>query len=227
MQIGPLVIDHPPVRHIAARVRVAVERHRALRRAVRALPKPAPWDWVEPRLVPLLAGPMLDRPNAGLVRAISEPGCALVFGVEVEGAFLEVDRIVAERWERSAEDLYRTSMANLRRRAAAVRPAAVLSGTMSGRIFRRIVAPRRFASSLVLVPDELTRLLGEDTALLIAPTRDLLLAFDLGTPTWVAAEVALEFEARDPFPLMLDPFLLVDGRVEWQRDESEFDDLTS
>jgi hypothetical protein len=221
MQIGPLVIEHPPLRHMASRVRIVVGEHRARRRASREMPGPWPWDMVEPRIVPLLAGPYLDRPGEGLVRTTSALGCAIVFGVDLAGAMGLVDTRVAERWERSADDLYRAGMANLRRRAARVLPKAVVGGTMSGRAFRRVLAPRGFASSLALVPNELSRLLGDGPLILAAPTRELLLAFSPDIPIRVIAGIAIEFESRYPYPLMIDPFLLEDGRIEWQLDRED------
>jgi hypothetical protein len=104
-----------------------------------------------------------------------------------------------------------------------VLPAAVVGGSMYGRSFRRVLAPRGFASSLVLDPDELTRLLGPTELIVATPSRETLLAFSTDIPGWVIAEIGVEFECRHPFPLLLDPFLLEDGRIEWQPDDDSRD----
>jgi hypothetical protein len=228
MEIGPFILEHAPLRFVERRMRALVAEHRAITRVARTMPKPAPWEWAEPRLMPLLAGPRLDRPGDGIVRSVSPLGCALEYGIDMDGAHAVVDQIVAERWERSPEDLHRTAMANLRRRADRVLPKAVVGGTMYGRFFRRILAPRGCASSLVLYPQALVRLLGPDPTILVAPSRGLLLSFALDLPTRVITQVALEFEQSHPFPLMLDPFALEDGDVMWDTDdlpdEALFDD---
>ena len=33
---------------------------RALQRAVKKMPKPVPWDWAAPRMLPILCGPSFD-----------------------------------------------------------------------------------------------------------------------------------------------------------------------
>ena len=224
MQIGTLILEHAPLRVIPSRIRTIVRDDRLLRRAVRTMPRPVPWTWAQPRLLPVLAGSRLDRVGDGLVRTISDLGCALEYGIDLDGVVSVVDQIVAERWERSPDDLHAAAMANLRRRAAGVLAKAVVGGTVGGHYFRRVLAPRGCASSLVLVPGELGRLLGPEPALLTVPSRGLLLAFPLRTPARVVTQTALEFEALHPYPLMLDPFLLENGRVSWDDPDPEQDD---
>jgi hypothetical protein len=218
MEFGPFVLTHAPLRMIPSRIRAIVRDERALRRAVKTVPRPVPWDWARPRLMPLLGGTHLDRVDDGLVRTISEMGCALEYGLDLGGTFSVVDAVVAERWERSADDLHSAAMENLRRRASRILPKAVIGGTVGGRYFRRVLAPRGCASSLVLVPDELVRLLGPEPTILLAPNRTVLLSFPLRIDVGAAAEIALEFEGMHPYPLMLDPFALEDGRVTWDGD---------
>jgi len=218
MQIGPLVITGPPLGLAAPRLPAVIREHQALRRGVREMPRPAPWDWAGSRLIPLLAGPRIDRPREPMVRIVSELGPALVFGVDLGGALPVLDRDVADRWERTPEEVHRAAMENLRRRAARVSPAAVVEATMSGRVFRMLRHPKGFASSLVLLPAEIERLLGPGDQFLVAPASGLLLSFAPDIPAWVIAEITGEFEDREPFPLLLDPFWYEDGRVTWAQD---------
>lgn len=189
---------------------------RALRRAARDMPRPVRWDWASDRVVPLLAGPYLGRPGEDLVRTALDPGCAVVFGVDLGGAFANVDVAVARRWECTTAQIRDAAMANLRQRASLLEPEDVASGTLSGRIVRLIHRTVGWASSLVLVPDELMRLFGSDDQILAAPGRSKLLSFPIDTPASVVADVVVDFERSETYPLWLDPFVLVDGTLHWQ-----------
>jgi hypothetical protein len=47
----------------AAMAKQVVREDQAMRRAARQMPKPVPWEWAKPRIVPLLAGPYFDNKN--------------------------------------------------------------------------------------------------------------------------------------------------------------------
>jgi hypothetical protein len=149
-----------------------------------------------------------------LVRAVAAPGCALVFGLEVGQAYPLVDEVVAQRWECTAQQIHEVGMANLRRRAAGLGPRSIQTGTLSG----WIIAQTRslgWGSSLALVPDELMRLFGSQNQILITPSRASLVSFPIATPIHVMADVLLDLESREAFPLALDPFALEDRVVVW------------
>jgi hypothetical protein len=74
-----------------------IKDDRAFRRATNKMPKPVPWDWARPRLMPLLAQPCVDLPGDERIRVVGRPGCAVEFGIDLGGHFPIVDRIVAER----------------------------------------------------------------------------------------------------------------------------------
>lgn len=224
MQIGPLVITGPPLGLAASRLRVVLREHQALRRGIREMPRPVPWDWASSRLIPLLAGPRIDQPGEPMVRVRSDLGPALVFGLDLGGVLPVLDRDVADRWERTPEQVHRTAMDNLRRRAARVAPAAVVEATMSGRVFRLLRHPKGFASSLVLLPAEIERLFGGDEQILVAPASGLLLSFPLDAAEWVVADITAEFEDREPFPLLLEPFLYARGEVHWSPEAPDDED---
>ena len=69
-----------PIRRAVDKAIDLVREDRALRRAARQMPKPVPWDWAAPRLVPLLSRPAFDPPGEGLVRVTTELGFAVEFG---------------------------------------------------------------------------------------------------------------------------------------------------
>ena len=192
---------------------------RALWRASRNMPRPVPWDWARDRLVPLLAGPYLGRPGDDLVRTTLDPGCAVVFGLDLGGAFANVDTVVARRWECTTAQIRDAAMTNLRQRGSQLEPEDVSSGTLSGRIVRLIHRGVGWASSLVLVPEELMRLFGSDDQILAAPGRSILLSFPISTPTRVVADIVVDFERGETYPLWLDPFVLVDGVLHWKQSD--------
>src|SRR5256885_4176924 len=146
-------MDTAPVKLLANVVRVSarLERNRrAVERAARGMPKPVPWDWAEPRIMPLLSGPSFDGPGESLMRLTSTLGPTVEFGLDLGTVFLVVDEIVAERWERSADQLLECGLRNLRQRAERLTSADVTTGVMSGRRVRLLDRRPRWASSILL-----------------------------------------------------------------------------
>jgi hypothetical protein len=188
---------------------------RAARRALRRMPKPVPWEWAQRRLVPLLAGPRIDEPGEPIVRATMDPGVAVIFGIDVGAAFPTVDAAVAARWECSPAQIQDVAMANLKQWTARLEPTIVRGATLSGHHVRMIEKQPTWASSILLVPDQLRRLFGSHDQMFAAPRTNTLLGFSLDVPTRVAADIVVDFEAGAPYPLMLDPFRLEDGELTW------------
>jgi hypothetical protein len=182
------------------------------------MPKPVPWEWARPRLMPLLAQPCIDMPGEERIRVVGRPGCAVEFGIDLGGHFPIVDRIVAERWECSVEQLHDTAIENLARRVGAIPLIAVQHAVRSGRAFRMLRSPAGCASSVLLVPDQVRRLFGGQDQVLAAPGRHTLLSFPMDAPTLAVAEIVVEMERSELAPLFLDPFALCDGEVIWEGD---------
>ena len=113
-----------------------IKDDRAFRRAAARMPKPVSWDWARPRLMPLLAQPCIDMPGEQRIRTVAAIGCAIEFGIDLGGHFPIVDRVVAERWECTVDQLRDVAMANLERRVGAMSTTAVQHAVMSGRAFR-------------------------------------------------------------------------------------------
>jgi hypothetical protein len=194
---------------------LAILRHdRGVARASRGIPKPVPWDWAERRILPLLAGPYIGG-DPPLVAGRSDLGCALFYGFPLGPGFGLVDEIVAERWERTVDQLHSQALANLATRAARLGPEIVTRATLGGRIVRTTDRRPTWATSLLLVPDELKRLFGSHDQLFVTPSWERLMSFDPDVPTLAMAHIAVDFEGSARYPLMLDPFALVDGKVEW------------
>ena len=203
----------------------ARREQRAFKDALKSIPRPVPWEWAAPRVLPLLAGPRFDPPGESLVRATSALGPALEFGLPVGRGFARIDRVVAERWEVSVEQLLDRALANLRERAAALPASSVVSGVLSGRALRLLDGEPPWASSLVLVPDELVRLFGPDDQVLAAARTDCLVSGPLDAPSRAFAEMVVDLEHEDQ-SLWLDPFLLEHGELSWGGVfEDEIDDV--
>jgi len=199
-------------------VRQAVEivrQERAFRRAVRLMPKPVPWEWAAPRLIPLIAGPVIDPPDEQGVRVRSELGPMVEIGLDLGVSLTYVDTRVAERWECSPTQLMERALRNLGERAARVSVDRVQTGVVSGRAIRVLQDRPRWASSLLLTPTELLRLFGEHDQVLAAPTAECLLSLPLDTPTATLADIVVDFERMSSRPLCLDPFFIADGELRW------------
>lgn len=199
---------------------------RALHRAIKAMPKPMPWEWAAPRLLPILSGPSFDPPGEPLVRARSEIGPMVEFGVDLGKVFTYVDEAVAQRWECSSDQLLERALQNLEHRAARIDGRQVATGVMSGRSIRILRDRPRWASSLVLVPEQLFRLFGNHDQVIATPSVPCLVSLPLDTPTRIIADIVVDIELQALRPLWLDPFFVEDRRVVWS-DDLEDDDLDS
>lgn len=188
---------------------------RALRRAAKRMPKPVPWEWAEPRLLPLLSGPAVDPPGEALVRARSDLGPMVEIGVDLGGVFTFVDEAVAQRWECSPQQLMDRGLRNLADRAARLQTSQVAAGVMSGRAIRLLRDRPNWASSLVLVPEHLVRLFGSHDQIIGAPQQACLVSLPIDTPAPIAADIIIEFEQTARRSLWLDPFVVLDGQLSW------------
>jgi hypothetical protein len=197
---------------------------RALRRGAKRMPKPVPWDWAAPRILPILSGPSLDQPGESLIRARSKVGPMVQFGVDLGAAFMYVDVAVAQRWECSSDQLMDQALRNLSTRAGRIQGMQVVSGVMSGRPIRLLRDRPRWASSLILAPHELFRLFGDHDQILGTPSESCLVSLPMDTPSYVVADILVDFERRTPRPLWLDPFIVANGQISWSDDGADGDD---
>ena len=163
------------------------------------------------------------------MRARSELGPMVQFGIDLGGAFTYVDEPVARRWECSNEQLLERAVRNLRDRASRIPPADVVSGVMSGRSIRILRDRPRWASSLVLDAEQLFRLFGDHDQIVGTPTASCLVSLAMDTPARIVADIIVDFERDTMRSLWLDPFVVADRRVIWCADEDDDDpdDLTS
>ena len=198
---------------------------RALQRAVKKMPSPVSWDWAAPRILPILCGPSFDRPGEPLVRARSEVGPMVQFGIDLGGVFTYVDEPVARRWECSRDQLMDRALKNLHDRACRIRETQVVSGVMSGRSIRLLRDRPGWASSLILDPEGLFRLFGDHDQVVGTPTASILLSMPIDTPARIVAEIIVDFERDTMRSLWLDPFVVSDRQIIWCLDDDDEDGL--
>jgi hypothetical protein len=190
---------------------------REIARAMDTIPTDINWTWASERLVPLLERPGADpMPENPQLVATADCGVSYGFGMDLGPLFARVTRSLADRWERDEATIRDVALANLRRRLYDDAPDfEVPSNPGDALVVRALKTPEGFASSVVLVPDALKRIFGDEDLILAAPCRPLLLAFPIDTPAEVIDSLTQEAEKLDPNPLYLDPFRLVGGRLRW------------
>lgn len=186
--------------------------------ALAELPEELDWEWSRPRLIPLFERGYAEGVTGDpMLNTATALGVGIGFGIDLGPMIARVTRSMAQRWEASLEQIERAAFAHLAEIVAAIGPSDVQPIVVQGHFFRALTVPLGWASSVVLAGDaELTRIFRTRDAVFTAPTRQSLLAFGPGTPARAAAQITIECELQDPHPLQLDPFLMVDGVLQWE-----------
>jgi hypothetical protein len=145
--------------------------------------------------------------------AVVPPGVTVGFGVDLGLAFARVGAAQLEGWPVDLAELTERALRNLRRRARQARDYDLVREPIGGIPTIAFQSRDGWASTAVLVPEAIERLFGSEPALLIAPSRDLVVRLpddvDLAFATWLAEE----FEADDPNALRLEAFEWREGTV--------------
>jgi hypothetical protein len=181
------------------------------------MPDPGEWSNVSRIVMPMF---IRARPHAfsaeqgELVTVEMPPGVTVGFGLDIGMAFAHVTRDLLSKWDRDLGTLVSQAMNNLRRRAAQLTPDYVIhEPSDSGYTMKGLQAPGGWASTLLLLPEDLERLFGCEPQVFIAPMRALLMSFPADVPRDTVAFFAQEFEGLDPAALRLEAFVLRDGRL--------------
>jgi hypothetical protein len=189
----------------------------AVLRAMGGLPPDLDWPTLAPNLVPILPRRRPMPPAAGEpVRVTLPPGIPTGFGIDIGPAFLVVGRDLLGSWPVGPADLVATALENLRQRVRHLRPRDVIEDRIDQVPVRVLQSGIGVASTLVLIPDELQRILGSHPQALIAPMRDLLMSLPADTDRTFVGWLNDEFAAMDPNGLALDAFVLEDGRLRYE-----------
>jgi len=145
--------------------------------------------------------------------AVVPPGVTVGFGVDLGLAFARVGAAQLEDWPVDLAELTERALRNLRRRAKQARDYDLVREPIGGYPTIAFQSRDGWASTAVLVPEAIERLFGREPALLIAPSRDLLVGLPDGVDLAFATWLAEEFEADDPNALRLEAFEWRDGTV--------------
>lgn len=185
--------------------------------AVGGLPPDLEWPELAPDVLPILPRRRPMPSGAGEpFRVTLPPGIPTGFGIDIGPAFLVVGTSLLGSWPIGPAELVATALDNLRRRMRPVGPREVARQVIDGVPVRALQSGTGCASTLVLVPDELRRILGPEPQLLVAPMRDLLLSMPLDVDRSFAAWLNDAFAGMDPNGLALDAFPVQDGAVRYE-----------
>jgi hypothetical protein len=184
--------------------------------ALERAPMPDDWPAMAPGVVPIFERRRPFPVDVGRpVRMLVPPGVTVTVAYDYGPALMRVTDQILAMWPIDERALVDRAMTNLRHRVrralAGPRPVRAATERFDDIPVRAIVSGEGWASTLLLVPDLLGRIVGPAPALLTAPMRDLLLAFpediDLDRATWLTEG----FESVDPNCLCLEGFAW-DGR---------------
>lgn len=199
---------------------------RELRRAIKQIPDRLDWDWARDRLVPAFERPGFEpNPLDPRLLTVVPPGVTIGFGIDLGPALAKVSEQMSSQWESSLEQIQEAAFEHLRATTASLDAKAVEKANFGGHLIRVMRLPDGWASSILLVQDELMRIFGDHDQVFTAPARSVLFSFPIRTPSRAVAEITIDLEEIDPHPLLLDPFVLTNGTLLWEGSLGEDDML--
>jgi hypothetical protein len=183
--------------------------------AMESVPKDLDWPALADQIVPVFQRvrpyhPSMPEP----IRVVVPPGLSVSFGVDIGPAFLSVHAELLERWAVTPDELLSRGLHNLDRRMAEVTRDDLVNTSVDAIAVRALQSSSGSASTYVLRPASLGRILGTHPQLLIAPMRNLLLSMPVDADRELVAWLFDEFAAQDPNCLAPAAFILRDGGLE-------------
>jgi hypothetical protein len=173
-----------------------------------------PWLNVAPNVFPMLPRrrplPLESDPP---LRLSYPPGIEVGFGIDIGPAMLHVGAKQIERWGVTEGEVAAMGIANVLERSTSRRQFGLIQERIHGVPVTVFQSREGWASTLVLVPDELCRAMGDRPALLLVPMRDVLLRMPIDTDMELARWLLEEFVALDPNGLAVPVLALVDGKL--------------
>ena len=188
-----------------------------LREAMASIPEELDWEWARGHIVPLFerGGPE-GTPGDPMINSLTPVGVGIGFGLQVGVMFVRVTRSMAQRWETSVEQIEREAFANLANAVSKVSSRDLQPAVFNGHMLRGLGEPGGWASSVILAgEDEVARIFGGHDQVFTTPGRNVLVSFDARVPMRAIADMTVGLEDLEPHPLLLEPFLLQDGRLTW------------
>jgi hypothetical protein len=197
---------------------VEVATAESVMRAVGSLPRDLDWDELAPSVIPVLPRrrPM-PLASGEPFRVTLPPGISTGFGIDIGPAFLVVGTQLMAGWAIEPVDLVTRALGNLRERMRPVRARDLVVMDIEGVQARVLQTGLGCASALVLIPDELRRIFGQQRQRLLVPMRDLVVSLPPEADPAFAAWLNEELATMDPNGLALDAFVLEDGGIRTER----------
>lgn len=185
---------------------------REVARALRRIPPNVDWAWVRGRIVPVIERPEPGAPSDDpYVTITAECDLTVGFGFDLGHVLVRVGRSAADRWRCGPQVLQRAAYANLRSVARRLAPSTVQFESYEGLDFAILAAPPGLAASLLLTPDQLTRLFGSHDQVFTAPSRSVMLSFSPSAPFGPVMDITQAVASLDPMPIHVGPLFLIDG----------------
>jgi hypothetical protein len=182
--------------------------------AIEAIDLEGPWETLRDRLRLVLPRRRSLPPGVDdLPRRSYGPGIPVGLGLDVGPAMLFVGEGQLRGWGVDADAAYAQGEENLRALVGARRSFALVREPIGDVETLAYQSRDGWAASLLLLPDELCRVLGQRTGLILAPMRDLILWMPVDTDPEFAAWVYEEMADVDMNALDLPLFILVDGAL--------------
>jgi hypothetical protein len=163
-----------------------------LRRAMEAFvgfDPDGPWTEVAPSIVPLLKRVRHPFPApAAPIHLRVPPGVWTGFGIDVGPMWAHVSRELQTRWGIDDATLLGAALENLRRRAVD-EPPAIETATWRG-MPMTVIQAQGWGSALILAPDRLGPMLGDEPRTILTPVRNALICLpdevdmDLAVAIW-------------------------------------------
>jgi len=174
----------------------------------------APWSQLAAAVVPMFERrrPLPPGPDDPL-RVVLPPGVTVGFGVDIGPASVRVTDSLRRSWGVDLETLVSVALDNVRRRSQTPEAPQRVESTIAGVPVGAYQSGGGWASTLVLVPDALERVIGSRPRLITAPMRDLLLFFPPDVDLALALDWTEDIASRDPNALALEAFEWRDARL--------------
>jgi hypothetical protein len=167
--------------------------------AIRNAPRGDDWEAVRELVIPVLPRVRPQPPGVPPpYQRILAPGITVGFAADIGPAFMLMTTAQCNILGITGDQLVAQSLANLVLRAEGVDKEQVFHDTDGEATIAALQTGCSIASTLVLLPDQVARLLGPDPALLLAPMRDLLLALPADVDADLAAWWFDAFASQDP-----------------------------
>ncbi len=174
----------------------------------------APWSELAVDVLPMFERRRpLPPGTTPPISVVLPPGVTVGFGIDLGPAAVRVTTSLVEGWGVDVADVTATALVNLRRRAFAPALPPLVREPIAGHPTIAFQSDDGWASTLLLAPDALERVMGPEPRLFVAPMRDLLIGLPPDVDPELACWLTEEFEALDPNALALEGFLWRDGRV--------------